>query len=392
MKAEIYKSVLIQVTGSALMFSCIGIIGYNYGAGVQGMFSLLRSEIELVAALGSFGLPQAIFYYIGKEMISKKGALLLVWFICVLVGAVAAIYYFCMPSNFNIVHISLVVLAVLNATHNALRYIVLAIGKSVHFNIISFIPSFVLLILTSLAVWNGGGDFEYLFYAMLCSYALSVIYSLCFFGLADGGSVGLFYVPLRSIFLYSLGPGLSIILWAITPVYIGRLLSFEVSTQALGHFTVLIMLQQLMVMPVNLASPLLFKMFLRSGLKSSESDLKPVLSIGALGLMVFAIWSQIYTVVKFPSNFSEYEDIIPFLGLMVISASFESVSRFEAVKAYSLKQQFIPSLADVFKLMVVVVGVNFMPALNLASSIYIWCVATVVSVAPYFFKKYLVNI
>jgi len=68
----IFMSMSIQLLGPLASFLIIFMIAHTQGAIAQGNFALVKSYFDVMVAIGLFGLPQSIIYFINKHKVSRK--------------------------------------------------------------------------------------------------------------------------------------------------------------------------------------------------------------------------------------------------------------------------------------------------------------------------------
>ncbi|RZL68403.1 MAG: hypothetical protein EOP77_01455, partial [Variovorax sp.] len=68
-------SLLVQGVGAASVLLATLMLGADMGPEQQGIFSRTKAEIEFVAAVAMFGLPQALFFYVKSGQMNVQTAL-----------------------------------------------------------------------------------------------------------------------------------------------------------------------------------------------------------------------------------------------------------------------------------------------------------------------------
>ncbi len=75
LRREILLSFGIQGAGAASVLLAALLLGATFGPEVQGGFSRAKAEIEFIAALALFGLPQALFFHVKSGRLGLSRAL-----------------------------------------------------------------------------------------------------------------------------------------------------------------------------------------------------------------------------------------------------------------------------------------------------------------------------
>ena len=72
LRPELSGAILFQGTTAAMALLATGLVGSRYGSSGLGTFSLTQSRIQFVAAAAMLGLPQALIYFIARRQASRK--------------------------------------------------------------------------------------------------------------------------------------------------------------------------------------------------------------------------------------------------------------------------------------------------------------------------------
>ena len=156
MRRQLLTSFGVQGVGAAAVLLATLALGASLGAEVQGSFNRTKSEIEFIAALAMFGLPQALFFYVKSGALSGRAALHWVRGSALLalpIGAASALVQHGRASLWPVLLLSLAVAACV--AHGQLRALLLVRERTVWFNGVTALPQLLVLVgVTALIGWG----------------------------------------------------------------------------------------------------------------------------------------------------------------------------------------------------------------------------------------------
>jgi hypothetical protein len=270
-RRQLLVSMGLQGVGAASVLLAVLWLGVRCGPEVQGSFSRAKSELEFLAALATFGLPQALFYFVRSGGLSLRAAL--GWGGCsaalaLLLGAVYGVIM-----RFDAWALLGLAVAVC-VLQGQLRSLVLACAHSAWFNAVTALPQ----VLTLMGVGMVMSFFLPLTAPSLAWFSV--------FSLAYGAAVVLAWWPLqgstnlaaitnpvgwRPMANYGLAAWLTAVMCAAGVVVMQRWVHAKLGPAALGQFTLAMTLVQVPLLPITYAAPLLLRRWMtQSGVHDSR--------------------------------------------------------------------------------------------------------------------------
>jgi O-antigen/teichoic acid export membrane protein len=237
-------------------------VSTKLGASGQGEWALLKSNVEFIAALMSFGFPISYTYFINKI---KANKLLLVKQYFIYLVVITPVIYFSLKLGFIEVKSSvdeyiveyIVLMGVLISIYSNIRGVMLASYSLIVFNLISFLLPAAILFTFFLYNFEDSQDIVY-GYVIACSVILfgSLIAMLA----SDGGEEGEIKVRIFSFYKYSIWNFISNIGPYLYLIIINHwLLANGFSYHELGLISVVLLVQGSILLIPNVLGPLLYR-------------------------------------------------------------------------------------------------------------------------------------
>ena len=284
LRRQLLTSFGVQGVGAAAVLLATLSLGASFGAEVQGTFSRTKSEIEFIAALAMFGLPQALFFYVKSGALSGRAALRWVRGSTLLALPIGAVYALAQHGRASLWPVLLLSLAVAACVaHGQLRALLLVRERTVWFNGVTALPQ--LLVLVGVAALIGWGTAVASAWVALFGLAHAAAGLLAWRRLRAAGYGLLVAVPVspaapampvapavpaaplppavaigwRGLGHYGLAAWLTAVLATAAILAAQRWVEAAEGAAALGQFTLAITLVQVPLTPISYAAPLLFR-------------------------------------------------------------------------------------------------------------------------------------
>jgi len=260
-------SLLIQVVGSITTILATILVTRLYGPVGQGYLGYFRSAIDLIVGIGTFGLPQAFVYMLNTNVASVGWALRFSARYSILfalaTAALGGVFYAMGSAASNGLDALAVLSGVLASSalvaHGLYRAICLVTRSTVTFNVVTILPSVVLLGIYLVARPE---KYQTLVVAHAAAGLVCLLVVLCLFPLRlfrQQTDFGGQHRPLRFVANYGFWSFLPhVSLAAATFLTYALLRQAPGAEAAIGYFSVSVLFLSAAVMPLTMVIPVLF--------------------------------------------------------------------------------------------------------------------------------------
>lgn len=329
-------------------------LGASLGPEVQGIFSRTKSEIEFIAAVAMFGLPQALFFHVQSGRLSAGSALRWVRWNAVLALLVGALYALVQHSQAESL-LPLVLGAAVGASvaHGELRALLLVRERTEWFSILTALPQILVLAGVGCAIAWGVTAITTWFALFAFAYGVAAALAWPRRSTARVVVVGI-ETGWRSLADYGLAAWLAASLSSAASLAALKWVEHAEGVTALGQFTMALTLTQVPLTPINYAAPLLFRRWMEhSGARASQYWAG--LLFGALLGCSLLVW-----VLALPwpdlGLGAAYMGATRALALLLAGAAAEAASRVLIVDASASGLPWIAARAEVARCCVLGIG------------------------------------
>lgn len=294
LRRELGVSVALQGAGSAAVLLATLWLGARLGPEVQGGFNRTKAEVEFIAALAMFGLPQSLFFHVKAGRLSARDAQRWALGSALLALPLGAAYGLLRHADAGPWALLLFALAVAAfVVHGQLRVLALARLRTEWFNLLTALPQLLLLAGVGLAIGGGAAT------------AAPAFAWLPVFALAYGAAALLAWQRLqgapgeapaagapagwRELGHYGLAAWLSAVLATAAALAVQRWVEGRDGLAALGQFTLAMTLVQVPLTPVAYAAPLLFRRWMEQPGAHASQRWAGALFAGLLGVAAL-VW------------------------------------------------------------------------------------------------------
>ncbi len=289
LRRQLLVSFALQGAGSASVLLATVWLGASLGPEVQGGFSRTKAEIEFIAAVAMFGLPQSLFFHVKSGGLSGGAAQRWALGSAALALPIGAAYGLAQHGQAGPGLLVLFGLAVAAyVAHGQLRVLLLARLRTEWFNLLTALPQ--VLVLAGVGVVVGAG------LSLAAGQGASVW--LWVFGLAYAASAWVAWrrlgaaseapaatpVGWRVLGRYGLATWLAAVLATAAALAAQRWVEGSAGLAALGQFTLAMTLVQVPLTPVTYAAPLLFRRWMEQSGTHASQRLAAFLFLVLLGL------------------------------------------------------------------------------------------------------------
>ena len=346
LRRQLLRTFVLQGAGSACILLATLILGAQMGPEVQGGFSRTKAEVEFVAALAMFGLPQSLFFHVKSGRMSDAAALR--W--TAISGLVAVAIGTALGLERAGAALALVLgLAVAAcAVHGQLRVLVLVRERTEWFNVFTALPQ-LLVLLGVLAVAAGvvrdpqSPAIWWLVYA--AAFALAATLAWAKLRASVGGADAATPANRVAVLRYGLATWIAAALPTAAVLFAQRWVEDVDGAAALGRFTLALTLVQVPLTPVAYAAPLLFRRWMeRPGGRASRrwaARLSLLLFGGAIVVWLAApLWPDL-------GLGAAYDGATRALGVLLAGGAAEAASRIMAAQATASGKPWIGVHAEV---------------------------------------------
>ena len=296
--ASIGAIVAIQAAGSLATLASVLLIARSRGAEIQGSFGLLKAEVDLLVAVLLVGMPQAIFYFLNRGSLDWREIRRLTAFHA-LFGVLAAVFVIAYrhglgPSGLGQAGTLAAGLAVAALVgHGNLRGALLETRSSLVFSFITALPGMCLLVAVAVALQAGGignRSMTSITPILAISYGTACLLTVLVAHPSWSGSNGPRRTPgVVALGRFGLATWIPAVAQNLSPVialtWIDRRIGDPVG---LGVFSAALMSLNLVLTPLAMLVPLLFKRWIDLDERNRRRDLGRVLRPMALLCLGFA--------------------------------------------------------------------------------------------------------
>lgn len=258
---KLFSSVAIQSLGTLSSFLAIWLITKYLGVSKQGEFALLKSWIDFLVVLASFGFAQSFIYVINTLNTSrgklKKFSIIYPLFVLVLSSFITYIWFRHGAEVRWLVGIDYVLIGITVAClvgHKLLRGIFLTINDGKLFALISILPAICLFGLILFKVLTATQ------YSLALLYVVSGIFSfLIMIILVKDSSGDGQPIPWKPVLLNGNSIFLQGVALTLLPMSTYWLMSYYgMNNQVIGGFNIAIYFYQAFALPLNMVAPIFF--------------------------------------------------------------------------------------------------------------------------------------
>jgi O-antigen/teichoic acid export membrane protein len=375
LRSQLLVSLVLQGTGAASILLVTLWLGVSLGPEVQGGFSRLKSEIEFVAALAMFGLPQALFFYVKSNQLSGVAALRWAWgsaLVAVLIGCCYGAVQHAQRGGGFVLLLSMAIAA--GVAHGQLRALLLVLKRTEWFNVLTALPQILMLAGVALYLTSG----------MVCnSWSWVVLFAVSYAAAAMCAGWRLqrhmtmmpptpAIAGWRELGRYGFASWLTAVLSTAAILLAQHGVDVRLGPAALGQFTMAMTLLQIPLTPINYAVPLLFRRWMeRSGAHDSRrwaaALFVVLLGLAAVVCLASLWWSDLWLG-------RAYDGTTQALAVLLVGAGAEAATRMLAVQASAAGRPWITVHAELARWAVLAAG-WFMPVSGLLSGCFVWAAA-----------------
>lgn len=381
LRRQLLVSFCVQGAGAASVLLATLWLGTSIGPESQGLFSRTKAELEFVTALATFGLPQALFFYVKAGALDARTALRWALGSALLALPIGVAYGALQHSAFGAMPLLIGVTVALCVAQCQIRALLLVRERLVWFNVVTAVPQLLVLVGVGLSI--------------ACGLPLTASIWLIVFALAFGLVAA---VALRCLLAT---PGVSVAatlswralakygsaIWLTGALATAAILAMQHRVEAmagpasLGQFTMAMTLAQVPLTPISYAAPLLLRRWMeRSGANASKRW--ALCLFGALLVLALAVggaslhWPDL-------GLGPSYTGLTLALAILLAGGAAEAASRILTVQASATGLPWVAVRAEVARWCVLVVGgISPMPG-GLWLLCTVWSVASVAAAAVF---------
>ena len=347
------------------------LLGARLGPEVQGGFSRVKTEVEFVAAVAMFGLPQALFFYRKSGAMSGRSGLR--WALgCALlalpIGALYAAWHG--ATGLALLLMGCAVAAVV--AHGQLRTLLLVHERVAWFNVLTALPQVLMLVGVLHVLVRGTVDAAQ--WLLLFAVAYAVAAAIAWWRLrAAPDTPSASSVGWRALGHYGLAAWLTAVLATAAILLVQRWVEAAQGRAALGQFTMAMTLVQVPLTPISYAAPLLLRRWMEQpGAVASRRVALLVfgvlLGVAALMWMAAGAWPDLGLGPTYAGTSSA-------LAVLLAGAAAEAASRVLTVQASASGRPWIAVRADAARWAVLATGWWALERPALLSMCAVWALA-----------------
>ncbi len=310
------------------------LLGASLGPEVQGTFSRTKAELEFVAALAMFGLPQSLFFHVKSGRMSDSEALrwaLLSGLFALLIGAVLGLQK---RDQGGVTLVFVVGLAIgACVVHGQLRVLLLVRERTEWFNVFTALPQLIVFagVLIVVAGVSRASPTPMTWW-LVFSVSFGIAAALAWAKLRSS-SLETMLAPLvdwRAVARYGLATWLVAAMSTAAILFAQQWVQASAGLAALGRFTLAFALVQIPLTPVTYAAPLLFRRWMeRPGAAASQRWAAKLFLI-LLGAAAIVWWLAPF----WPDLGlgSAYSGVTRAFGVLLVGGAAEAASRILAAQ------------------------------------------------------------
>ena len=373
---------LVQGAGATSVLLATLWLGASLGPEQQGAFSRTKAEIEFVAALAMFGLPQALFYFVKSGRLGSGAALCLAAGSALLAVPVAATYALVQHPQDGALSLAILTVAVgLCVFHGQLRALLLVGKRTDWFNVVTAMPQLVLLLGVLVFVGLGAAAGQRWSWLFALAFGSATVLALWRFrGLSHEPVLGP-GVGWRELGRYGLAAWLTAALATAAIVLVQRWVESSLGAASLGIYTLAMTLVQVPLTPVSYAAPLLFRRWMEQpGTRASQRWavwlFATLLAVAVLMWLAAPLWPHL-------GLGDAYVGLTRALALLLVGAAAEAVSRVLGVNASASGTPWVAVRAEAARWLVLCVGWFVPVSPGLLPMCVLWSAAALVAAAVF---------
>ncbi len=386
LRRQLRVSLLVQGAGSASLLLATLWLAAKMGPEQQGAFSHTKAEIEFIAALAMFGLPQALFYFVKSSRLGGGTALRWAAGSALLALPIAWVYGLAQHPQFGLWPVAALALAVgLGVYQGQLRALLLVGQRTEWFNVVTALPQLVLLAGVLLLVATGSvseSRWSWLFALAFGSAAVFGLWRLQGFASAPARTE----VGWRELGHYGLAAWLAAALYTAAVLLVQRWVEHASGAAVLGVFTMALTLVQVPLTPVSYAAPLLLRRWMeRPGAQASRRWalmlFGALLGIAALVWFAAPLWPRL-------GLSAGYEGLARALAVLLVGGAAEAASRVLGVNANASGTPWVAVRAEVARWVVLGGGWWFASPSGLLPMCALWSASALAAAAVFAFHAH----
>ena len=363
------------------VFGAVLLIGSQLGPQAQGLFSRTKSELEFIAALSLFGMPQAAFFFLSSRRMTRVAAFKLAGLLGIICLAVSWGYLSAMHPTGTLYVTLFAVASAAAVIHGILRVIVLAFATTRAFNLVTALPQVVILMVV-VAVIPGGLLMPWMVPAIFLSafcVGSAFAWTALRYRVEAAGECAAGSASPKELITFGAATWSVATLSTATAVFWLRHTEAVLGLAAVGIFSMGLTLVQLVLTPFNYAVPLLFKRWIESPEATRVVRWALSAGFGVFCLIAVVLWIQGFFPV--PESLAAYDGLRGLRWLFALSAVAEVVARIAAVAANAAGHPWAPVFSELMRMAVLGIAVAFGAAGDLVSIATFWALAAVLSAA-----------
>ena len=375
LRREILVSFGIQGAGAASVLLAALLLGATFGPEVQGGFSRAKAEIEFIAALALFGLPQALFFHVKSGRLGLSRALRFAThsvLIALVVGVCYAMVRHGRAGGLGALLLGLAVAACV--AHGQLRAMTLLDPRTEWFNVVTAVPQvLIFLFVTVVCAASVNAAVAPVWWTIFAvAFGIGAVLARQRLGRSEmppvAGEVGW-----RSLAHYGLAAWLTAVLFTAAVLGVQQVVETSNGPAALGQFTLAMTLVQVPLTPIGYAAPLLFRRWMEQpGAAGSRRWARFffALMIG-VALGVWAVASMWPDLGMGPA----YDGATRALAVLLAGGAAEAASRLLTIQAGASGLPWIAVRAECARWAVLVIGWLLPLPVGLLSVATVWSLA-----------------
>ena len=357
LRRQFLRSFAIQGAGSASVLLATLWLGARLGPEVQGGFSRTKAEIEFIAAIAMFGLPQSLFFHVNSGRLSGRVALRWALSSALLALPVGLVYGLAQPLRAGLLVPALLGAAVAGCVaHGQLRALLLVRESPVSFNVLTALPQVLVLAGVGCVIGWGAGSMPFLtaWWAVFAvAFGTAAVIAWRRLSVARNAAVAS-PAGWREIGHYGLATWIAAILSTAASLVVQRWVEGSEGPAALGRFTLAMTLVLVPLTPIAYVTPLLFRRWMeRPGADASQRWagllFAPLLGIALLAWLAAPLWPDL-------GLGPAYAGVTRALAVLLVGGAAEAASRLLAVQTSARGRPWVGVGAEVARWSVLALG------------------------------------
>jgi hypothetical protein len=375
-RRDLLLSLVAQGCGSAALFGAVVLIGAALGPEPQGAFSRVKSEIEFVATLALFGLPQSVFYYLSAGRLQLKSVLAVTTIIAILALVLAVGYRFGTNESAFMFTAIFALATMAFVTHSMLRIVLLAHTSTTKFTIATAMPQVLLLLFAGALIVLGSmhqstsASIFCVAFMIASAYAMTKIIPATTIGGAERPDT----VGLVEMCRYSFAGGFAAMLAAGAALLMIKTLERSLGAATLGVFTMALMLTQIASMPCNFAAPLVFKQLMKH--RAHRTHVLTPLLWAATAFAFMSLVTQALQLVIAPSHLQAYAALLDLQWPLTLTVAADVAFKVSGPSALASGEPLFLLYAETTRLVLLSLGLLAGGAETLSHATWLWAASS----------------